>query len=123
LARILIVDDEMAVRTFVARALSQRGHTVDQVGDGASALACLGEAPDISLLISDIVMPGMDGLALAEKARRDWPGLRILLMTGYAGGHDRDGGPQGVGDDIILKPFSLTAICNAVDRVLDGAHH
>src|SRR5690606_36992387 len=85
MARILIAEDEETVRALVARALTMDGHEVTAMPDGAAALDALtGAGGAFDLLLTDIQMPMMDGIALALAAARDYPALTILLMTGYA---------------------------------------
>lgn len=117
MARILVAEDEDAVRAFVARALELRGHQVRAVPDGAAALEALGEA-EYDLLLTDIVMPLMDGIALALAAARDRPKLRILMMTGYAEEKRRAHNLQALIHDVISKPFSLDELAAAVARAL-----
>src|SRR5690606_41789543 len=83
MARILVVDDEDSIRAFVQRALAMDGHDVTTARDGAEALELLIER-NFDLMLSDIRMPLMDGIALALSAGRDCPDMTILLMTGYA---------------------------------------
>jgi two-component system cell cycle response regulator CpdR len=119
-ARILVAEDEAAVSAFVVRALSHRGHQVVAVGDGLAAVEKLG-AERFDLLLTDIVMPGLDGIALALKASRDYPQLRILLMTGYAAERQRAHNLEALVHRVIAKPFTLTEICDAVETALaDG---
>jgi two-component system, cell cycle response regulator CpdR len=85
MARILIAEDEEGLRSLVARALSQDGHAVVTANDGAEALDLLTRAQGaFELLLTDIRMPIMDGIALALAAARDHPHVAILLMTGFA---------------------------------------
>lgn len=117
MARILLAEDERAVREFVRRALENRGHQVTMVEDGIEALSALGGA-DYDLLLTDIVMPGMDGIALALKVARERPGLRILLMSGYAAERQRAHNLDELIHRVIPKPFTLREICDAVDDTL-----
>src|SRR5256885_3849325 len=81
--RVLIADDEISMRTLVARAIAMDGHATVTAEDGAEALEVLGREPGaFDLLLTDIQMPVMDGIALALTAARDFPDLMILLMTG-----------------------------------------
>ncbi len=96
MARILVAEDDKAVQSFVSRALAHRGHAVTAVDDGLEALEALHEAGDetgesagFDLLITDIGMPGLDGIALALKVARDRPNLPILMMTGYSAERQR----------------------------------
>ena len=108
MARILVAEDEQTVRELVTRALTQDGHEVEAVPDGAAALEKLAAAEPFELLLSDIRMPVMDGIALALSAARDFPQVAIVLMTGYAGERDRALGIDELVHDIVLKPFSLS---------------
>lgn len=117
MARILVAEDEDAVRAFVTRALELRGHQVRAVSDGAEALEALREA-EYDLLLTDIVMPLMDGIALALAASRDRPNLRILMMTGYAEEKRRAHNLEALIHDVISKPFSLDELAAAVERAL-----
>ena len=117
MARILLAEDEAAVSAFVVRALAHRGHEVVAVGDGLAAVEKLG-SERFDLLLTDIVMPGLDGIALALKVSRDYPRLRILLMTGYAAERQRAHNLEALVHRVISKPFTLTEICDAVDQEL-----
>lgn len=119
MARILVVDDDDSVRSFVVRAMAAGGHDVEQARDGARALERLAAEP-FDLLLSDIRMPVMDGIALAHAARRAFPSLPILLMTGYADQRERADDLAGVVDDVLIKPFTLATIREAVRRLLPG---
>jgi two-component system cell cycle response regulator CpdR len=118
MARILVAEDDMAVQSFVCRALAHRGHEVTGVDDGVRALEAL-QAGQYDALLSDIVMPGMDGIALALKVSRDWPDLPVLLMTGYSAERQRAYNLDALISDVIAKPFTLTQICDAVDSMLE----
>lgn len=89
MARVLIAEDDGAVREFVRRALVRGGHDVATVNDGLDALDTLEMEEDFDLLITDIVMPGMDGIALALKVAKEHPKTAILMMTGYAAERQR----------------------------------
>jgi two-component system, cell cycle response regulator CpdR len=116
-AKILVAEDEKAVSAFVARALQHRGHEVTTVADGSEALGALaGERFD--LLLTDIVMPNLDGIALALKASKDHPEMRILLMTGFASERQRAHNLEALIHRVIEKPFTLDQICLAVEDAL-----
>ncbi len=117
MARILVAEDERAVREFVCRALDQEGHTVTSVEDGLQALSQLA-IKEFDLLLTDIVMPGMDGIALALKVARDQPELPILLMSGYAMERQRAHNLDALIHDVVAKPFTLRQILDAVAKVL-----
>ena len=119
MARVLVAEDDMAVQSFVCRALAHRGHEAVGVDDGLRALEALQEA-EYDALLSDIVMPGMDGIALALKVARDYPDLPVLLMTGYSAERQRAHNLEELVFDVISKPFTLAQICDAVDDMLQG---
>jgi two-component system, cell cycle response regulator CpdR len=119
MARILIAEDEEALRGFIARALMQDGHAVTTANDGAEALDLLArERGAFELLLTDIRMPVMDGIALALAAARDHPKVTILLMTGFADQRERAHGLDALIHDVITKPFSLGTIRSAVNEAL-----
>ena len=119
MARILVAEDDKAVQSFVSRALAHRGHAVTAVDDGLQALEALDETGfDVDLLITDIVMPGLDGIALALKVARDRPNLPILMMTGYSAERQRAHNLEALICRVITKPFSLEQICKAAEEVL-----
>ncbi|MDK1375139.1 MULTISPECIES: response regulator [unclassified Sinorhizobium] len=117
MARILITEDEDALRSFVARALRLDGHETVEAGDGADGLARL-QSQAFDLLLSDIRMPVMDGIELAHQASAAFPALKILLMTGYAEQRERADDLSGKVVDVISKPFSLPDIRKAVALAL-----
>jgi len=121
MARILIAEDEEALRGFVRRALADAGHDVAVAADGAEALDLLTRAGRFDLLLADIKMPVMDGIALALAAARDHPDLVILLMTGYADQRERAHGLDALIHDVITKPFTLAEIRVAVASALGAA--
>lgn len=119
MARVLLAEDEEALRAFVLRALMQDGHDVVAAADGGEALDALTrERGNFDLLLTDIRMPVMDGIALALAAARDYPDLVILLMTGYADQRERAHGLDALIHDVIAKPFSLSDIRKAVKEAL-----
>ena len=119
MARILVAEDEDALRTLVARALVQEGHEVTTAADGGEALDVLvREQGAFELLLTDIRMPVMDGIALALATARDHPEVTILLMTGYADQRERASGLEQLIHDVIAKPFTLAAIRAAVSEAL-----
>ncbi len=121
MARILLTEDDEAVRSFVKRALELDGHSVDASEDGGEAVEKLGrEKGAYDLLLSDIKMPVMDGIALALHAARDYPKLPILLMTGFADQRERANGLEALVHDVITKPFSLADIRKAVRDAING---
>nr|WP_306268408.1 response regulator [Pararhizobium sp. IMCC3301] len=119
MARILLTEDDAAVRTFVSRALQLDGHDVTTAEDGEEALNVLkNEGGEFDLLLTDVKMPIMDGIALTHHAARDWPTLPILIMTGYADQRERARGLEAIVLNIVTKPFSLADIRSAVSGAL-----
>jgi CheY-like chemotaxis protein len=117
--RILIADDEDAMRTLVARAIAMDGHEIVTAQDGAEALEILNrEDGAFDLLLTDIQMPIMDGIALALSAARDFPNICILLMTGFAHQRERASNLSAIAHDVITKPFSVADIRAAVADAL-----
>jgi len=122
MARILLVDDEEPVRGFLKRGLELDGHLVTTAIDGGDALDRLTEhGGHFDLLLTDIRMPIMDGIALSLAAKRDYPDLTILLMTGFADQRERAKGLQAIVADVLTKPFSLVDLRGTVTRVLGAA--
>jgi two-component system, cell cycle response regulator CpdR len=119
MARILIAEDEEALRAMCARAVVIDGHDVETACDGSEALDLLTrEDGRFDLLLTDIRMPIMDGIALALSAARDFPCLTIMLMTGYADQRERAHGLDALIHDVITKPFTLAALRGAVNEAL-----
>jgi len=112
-ATVLIVDDEAAVRRLVARSLVSVGFSVKEADNGLSALRLLEAADAVHLVISDIHMPAMDGLALARELRLLRPFLPILFITGRE--------PPGITGEVLHKPFGPEALLVAVSKVLGRA--
>ena len=121
MARVLFADDEESMRTLVSRALAMDGHDIVTAEDGAEALDILtGESGAFDLLLTDIKMPVMDGIALALAVARDFPQLTILLMTGFADQRERASGLNAIVHDVVTKPFSVADIRTAVTAALAG---
>jgi DNA-binding NtrC family response regulator len=119
MARILIAEDEEALCALCARALATDGHEVKTAGDGSDALELLvRDEGRFDILLTDIRMPIMDGIALALAAARDYPDLTILLMTGYADQRERAHGLDAIIHDVIAKPFAVAALRDAVNEAL-----
>ena len=119
--RVLIADDEEAVRMLVARAVAMDDHETVVAEDGAAALEILTrDRGGFDLLLTDIQMPVMDGIALALAAARDFPDLKILLMTGFADQRERASGLNAIVHDVVTKPFSVADIRTAVADALSA---
>jgi CheY-like chemotaxis protein len=121
MAQILLAEDDDSVRAFVKRALELDGHSVMAAEDGALALEILEErGQGFDLLLSDIKMPVMDGIALALNVARRFPDMPILLMTGFADQRERAHGLDQLVRDIVPKPFTLAEIRAAVASIVAG---
>lgn len=114
---ILVADDEPSVREFVERALNYAGFAVTAVADGNAALDALAKK-QYDLLLADIVMPDLDGIALALKVAKDYPHTRILLMSGYANQRQRAHNLDFLAHDVVSKPFTLDEITRRVTAAL-----
>jgi two-component system, cell cycle response regulator CpdR len=123
MARILIAEDEEALRVLCARGLTTDGHEVVSACDGSEALEILTrEEGRFDLLLTDVRMPIMDGIALALSTARDFPTLTILMMTGYADQRERAHNLEALIHDVIAKPFTLAMLRTAVNGALAAAH-
>lgn len=120
MAKILIAEDDNSVRAFVERALVMDGHQVVSACDGEAGLEKLSAGAGFDLLLSDIKMPGMDGIQLAHEAARLRPEMTLVLMTGYADQRERAGELQAIVRDVVLKPFSLAEIRQRVAAALEA---
>lgn len=120
MARILLADDDQATRDLVKRALETDGHKVDLTQDGTEALETLTSgAQTFEVLVTDVHMPGLDGISLARKAIESQPALKLLLMSGFAEELERAQGLKSPNLAVIMKPFSLEQVRSAV-RALIG---
>ncbi|MBI5433390.1 MAG: response regulator [Planctomycetes bacterium] len=118
---VLLVEDDGATRGFVAEALRGCGYTVFEAADGAQALRILGEFPRrIDLMVSDVVLPGINGFELAEQLLAVSPSLRVLFMSGYVG-ELRPTGKRGVdAERLLAKPFTAADLASRVRGLLDA---
>jgi CheY-like chemotaxis protein len=120
MAQILVADDDEPTRIALRHILEADGHAVATAEDGAEALDLLLADPGIDLLVTDIAMPLMDGIALALAAARERPELPIVLMTGFADQRDRAGGLDGLVCAVVAKPFTRAEIAVVVRSALMG---
>lgn len=120
MARIIVAEDEPDIRDIIDRALSTAGHRVTTAADGAAALEVMAHQK-FDLLLTDIVMPIMDGVALALNVASAHPDTRILMMTGYADQRDRAHNLDVLIHDIVLKPFSVEEIILKVEEALNAS--
>jgi two-component system, cell cycle response regulator CpdR len=117
MARILLAEDDDDMRRFLARALERAGHEVSAFAEGASAFAQLQEAV-FDLLLTDIVMPEMDGIELARRAAACDPGLKIMFITGFAAValHPDSQAPKEA--KVLSKPFHLKDLVSEIERMV-----
>jgi len=116
---VLVVEDEPVLRRLAINGLAKLGYRVLSAGDGDAALRMMAATSVIDLVVTDVIMPGMDGVELAERLKEKWPTTRILFMSGFAG--DRLAA-RGLGDNdelLLQKPFSLRELGDRVRTVLD----
>ncbi|MBL8566364.1 MAG: response regulator [Hyphomicrobiaceae bacterium] len=120
-ARVLLVEDEDGVRTFAVRALRSRGFEVLEASNGAEALDILAEHKGrLDIVVSDVVMPEMDGPTLLKELRKSHPDLKFVFMSGYPNDAFRAGLDQNESFGFLPKPFSLTELVSKVkDELAD----
>jgi CheY-like chemotaxis protein len=119
MARILVAEDDDSVRQFVARTLQLKGHEVVEAEDGGLAAEMVAaEAGRFDLMLSDIKMPVMDGIALALNVAGQYPEITIVLMTGFADQRERAHGLEALIYDVIAKPFTLADLVQKVEDAL-----
>lgn len=120
MSRILVVDDEETLRALVARGLTLDGHSCLMAADGAEALEVLvAEGGRFDLLLTDIRMPLMDGIALALAAKQQFPDLAIMLMTGYAEQRERAKSLDAIVSEVLVKPFTIADLRATVLKVIE----
>jgi two-component system cell cycle sensor histidine kinase/response regulator CckA len=118
---VLLVEDEEAVRRFAERVLSRGGYTVLVAAEGAEAMALSRQHPGIiHVLVTDLMMPRMNGSDLASRLMAERPGIRVLFISGYDRDEARTRGPLEPGTDFIEKPFSPEALLERIHRLLDA---
>ncbi len=119
---VLLVEDDDAVRMFGARALTNKGYNVLEASNGEEALIVInnGSNQKIDLIISDVVMPGMDGHTLVQLVRHEIPDIKIVLMSGYSEDVFADDVERDPGVHFLAKPFSLKDLAGKVKEVMEG---
>ncbi len=115
--RILIVEDDPAIRAGVCDALRLVGHTPLEAADGEAGLR-LALGNEVDLVLLDVVMPKQDGIAVLAQIRRERPTLPVIMLTARGTEADRVRGLSGGADDYVVKPFSLRELLARVDAVL-----
>lgn len=120
MARILLAEDDGGMRQFLAQSLERAGHAVESVGDGTEALYAL-DRGSYDLLLTDIVMPGMDGVELAKHVTASLPGMQVMLITGFAAVSLRMGKTaNGNSAPVMSRPFHLRQLAQHIDVVLSA---
>ena len=117
--RILLAEDDESLRNFLARALERAGYEVTACADGDEAVGALDKSFD--LLLTDIVMPGVDGIEVARLAAQKQPKLRIIFITGFAAVALSAPGRAPAGAKVLSKPIHLREIVAEVERMMAPA--
>jgi hypothetical protein len=115
--RVLIVEDEEGVRDMLVELLEGQGYAARAASRPSEALALAKreEEPPCDVLLTDVVLPQMNGFELAERLRRRWPELRVVAMSGYAGRFSMNGSAAPEGVPLLTKPFTLHALLGALE--------
>lgn len=117
MARILLAEDDISMRGFLTTALENAGHEVEARVDGLDAMDAL-KADTYDLLLADIVMPGMDGIELSQKAGEMYPDMRVMFITGFAAVAMGANEAQKTQTRVLSKPFHLKDLVDQVNRLL-----
>jgi two-component system cell cycle sensor histidine kinase/response regulator CckA len=118
---ILLVEDEDPVRAVNGRALAARGYTVLEAASGVEALQIIeARKTPVDLVVSDVVMPEMDGPTLLRELRKRYPDLKVIFVSGYAEDAFRKNLPEGEEFNFLAKPFSLKQLVEAVKQAVAG---
>jgi len=119
MAYILLAEDDHSMRGFLSMALTSAGHSVKACEDGLEALRALEGGEDFDLLLSDIVMPGMDGIELSQKAVALRPALKVMFITGFAAvAMDQQKNIEDASAKVLSKPFHLNDLVEQVETIL-----
>ena len=117
MTRILLAEDDESLRGFLARALERAGYEVRSCADGDQAIEALEDGP-FDLLLTDIVMPGVDGIEVAREAAARTPDTRIMFITGFAAVALSPGSRAPQGAKVLSKPIHLREIVSEVERMI-----
>jgi two-component system, cell cycle response regulator CpdR len=117
MARIILAEDDDSLRAFLTSSLARAGHTVESYGDGDSAWEAL-ERASFDLLLTDIVMPGLDGIELARRGAEADPGMKIVFITGFAAVALSAQSQAPKDAKVLSKPFHLKDLVAEVERVI-----
>jgi CheY-like chemotaxis protein len=117
---ILVVEDDADVRGYVVETLGLLGYDVLEAADAEAALRLLHQYQTVQLLLTDVVLPGMNGRKLADEAKAHQPSLKVLYMTGYSRNAIVHQGRLDAGVDLIQKPLSSERLASTIRRILDA---
>lgn len=127
MAKILLAEDDSSMRAFIKKALERAGHTVHDEPDGMKALDCIKlqrqglSAHSFDMLLTDIVMPGIDGIELAQKASKMCPDMKVMFITGFAAVAMNAKQQENKDTKVLSKPFHLKDLVSQVDVLLAKA--
>jgi CheY-like chemotaxis protein len=116
---VLVAEDNEALRRVAVHQLKSFGYRTFEAADGMQALALLRGSAAIDLLYTDVVMPGLDGRALAEEARQLRPGIKILFTSGFTPGYGSDSGDHDLLTPLLPKPCTKEQLAKAIRAALD----
>jgi len=117
MARILVAEDDEAMRVFLENALSRAGHEVSVLANGDAAASCA-ELEEYDLLVTDVMMPGLDGVDLARRILARWPNLGVIFVTGFAARALQATDVIDHGARVLSKPFKLAELVAQVDSMV-----
>ncbi len=119
MANILLAEDDPSLRGFLAKALERAGHDVTACSDGETGLEALEDSDDgFDLLLTDIIMPGVDGIELARRAAEHHPDMKIMFITGFAAVAMTAAEETPEDAPVISKPFHLRKLVDEVNRLM-----
>lgn len=121
MAKILLAEDDQSMREFLTIALNKAGHNIVACHNGIEALETLKTNQDFNLLLTDIVMPGMDGIELSQMAVKLCPTIKVMFITGFAGVAMDNNLSQDDNAKVLSKPFHLKELVGQVESLLAAA--
>lgn len=120
MANVIVADDEMLIRWALGQRLSRDGHVVSEAVDGAAALDLLAVVPPPTVVVLDVKLPDMSGLAVLEEIRKRRPDAVVLMMTAYWAGDALEQARQLGARALLAKPLDLDRVASAVDEAWTG---
>ncbi len=120
--RVLVVEDDREVASYLSKGLKESGYVVDVVGDGAQGLQ-LARVEPYEVLIVDRMLPGLDGLSLIRALRSEGSSVPVLVLSALGEVDDRVQGLKAGGDDYLVKPFSFSELLARIEALLRRAQH